>query len=103
MKTTFTPALFALLGFFAASPLTLAAPKKADGKVYVEAPRLVIASSKGRLDVVQKLLDAGKQTWDFVTYPTGEHCFGDRPDYGADALRRSFQMFERHLKPVPTE
>ncbi len=53
--------------------------------------------------VVQKLLDAGKQSWDFVTYPTGEHCFGDRPDYGADALRRSFQMFERHLKPVPTE
>jgi dipeptidyl aminopeptidase/acylaminoacyl peptidase len=53
--------------------------------------------------VVQKLLDAGKQSWDFVTYPTGEHCFGDRPDYGADALRRSFQMFERHLKLVPTE
>ena len=50
--------------------------------------------------VVQKLLDAGKQSWDFVTYPTGEHCFGDRPDYGDDAYRRSFQMFERHLKPV---
>jgi dipeptidyl aminopeptidase/acylaminoacyl peptidase len=48
--------------------------------------------------VVQKLLDAGKQSWDFVTYPTGEHCFGDRPDYGADAYRRTFQMFERHLK-----
>ena len=28
------------------------------------------------------------------------HCFGDRPDYGDDAYRRSFQMFERHLKPV---
>ncbi len=50
--------------------------------------------------VVQKLLDAGKQTWDFVTYPSGEHCFSDRPDYGADALRRTFEMFERHLKPV---
>ena len=50
--------------------------------------------------VVQKLLDAGKQSWDFVTYPTGEHCFGDRPDYGADAYRRTFQMFERHLKPA---
>jgi len=37
-----------------------------------------------------------------VTYPTGEHCFGQRPDYGADAYRRTFQMFERHLKPVPT-
>jgi dipeptidyl aminopeptidase/acylaminoacyl peptidase len=49
--------------------------------------------------VVQKLLDAGKQSWDFVTYPTGEHCFGDRPEYGADAFRRSFQMFERHLLP----
>ena len=52
--------------------------------------------------VVAKLLDAGKQSWDFVTYPTGEHCFGQRPDYGADAYRRTFQMFERHLKPVPT-
>lgn len=50
--------------------------------------------------VVQKLLDAGKQSWDFVTYPTGEHCFGDRPDYGADAYRRTFQMFERRLKPA---
>jgi dipeptidyl aminopeptidase/acylaminoacyl peptidase len=48
--------------------------------------------------VAQKLLDAGKQSWDFVTYPTGEHCFSDRPDYGADAYRRTFQMFERHLK-----
>jgi hypothetical protein len=51
--------------------------------------------------VVQKLLDAGKQSWDFVTYPSGEHCFGDRPDYGADAFRRTFEMFERNLKPVP--
>ena len=49
--------------------------------------------------VVQKLLDAGKQSWDFVTYPAGEHCFSDRPDYGADAYRRTFQVFERHLKP----
>jgi dipeptidyl aminopeptidase/acylaminoacyl peptidase len=49
---------------------------------------------------VAKLLDAGKQSWDFVTYPTGEHCFSDRPDYGTDAYRRSFQMFERHLKPA---
>jgi len=32
-------------------------PKKADGEVDIEAPRLVIASSKGRLDVVQRLLD----------------------------------------------
>jgi hypothetical protein len=30
MKTNLTPALFALLGFFAASPHTLAASKKAD-------------------------------------------------------------------------
>jgi len=50
--------------------------------------------------VVQKLLDAGKQTWDFVTYPTGEHCFGERPDFGADAFRRTFQRFERYLKPA---
>jgi dipeptidyl aminopeptidase/acylaminoacyl peptidase len=49
--------------------------------------------------VVARLLDAGKQSWDFVTYPTGEHCFRDRPDYGADAYRRTFQMFERRLKP----
>jgi len=34
-------------------------PKKANGKVDVEAPRMVIVSRQGRLDVVQRLLDFG--------------------------------------------
>jgi dipeptidyl aminopeptidase/acylaminoacyl peptidase len=50
--------------------------------------------------VVKELLDAGKQSWNFVTYPVGEHCFGQRPDYGADAYRRTFELFERQLKPA---
>jgi len=34
-------------------------PKKASGKVYCTAPRLYIASRRGKLDVVQRLLDLG--------------------------------------------
>jgi len=34
-------------------------PKRADGEVDMEAPRLVIASERGRLDVAQRLLDLG--------------------------------------------
>lgn len=29
------------------------------------------------MGAVRKLLDAGQQSRDFLTYPTAEHCFGD--------------------------
>ena len=51
------------------------------------------------LRVVQRLLDLGKQGWNMVSYPTGDHCFGARPDLQLDAYRRTFQLFERELKP----
>ena len=51
------------------------------------------------LRVVQRLLDLGKQNWNIVSYPTGNHCFEERRDLQIDAFRRAFQMFERTLKP----
>jgi dipeptidyl aminopeptidase/acylaminoacyl peptidase len=87
---------------FAASSATTHAHKLATQLLILHAMDDRAVPYEHSVRVVAKLLDAGKQSWDFVTYPTGEHCFGDRPDYGADAYRRSFQMFERHLKPAPT-
>ena len=52
------------------------------------------------LAVVDRLLDSGKQTWDLVSYPTGGHCSGARPQAQIDAFRRTFAMFEKHLKPA---
>jgi len=47
--------------------------------------------------VVQRLLDLGKENWDFVTYPTGWHCFGQRPDLRPDAYRRTMEFFDRTI------
>ena len=49
--------------------------------------------------VVQRLLDLGKENWDFATYPTGWHCFGQRPDLRPDAYRRTIELFDRVLAP----
>jgi dipeptidyl aminopeptidase/acylaminoacyl peptidase len=49
------------------------------------------------LRVVQRLLDLGKKNWDFATYPTGWHCFGQRPDLRHDAYRRTIELFDRVL------
>ena len=48
MKTTLTPALFALLGFFAASPHTLAASKQTDERTAALVVALQIVSPDPR-------------------------------------------------------
>ena len=50
MKTTLAPALFALLGFFAASPHTLAASKQTDERPDPLGGRLGLAASASRTD-----------------------------------------------------
>jgi hypothetical protein len=45
------------------------------------------------LRVVQRLLDLGKENWDFATYPTGSHNCGKRPD----AYRRTIELFDRTI------
>jgi len=47
--------------------------------------------------VVQRLLDLGKENWDFATYPVGWHCFGQRPDLRPDAYRRTIELFDRTI------
>jgi dipeptidyl aminopeptidase/acylaminoacyl peptidase len=47
--------------------------------------------------VVQRLLDLGKENWDFATYPTGWHCFIQRPDLRPDAYRRTIDLFDRTI------
>ncbi len=47
--------------------------------------------------VVQRLLDLGKENWDFATYPAGWHCFSQRPDLRPDAYRRTVELFERTI------
>jgi dipeptidyl aminopeptidase/acylaminoacyl peptidase len=49
------------------------------------------------LRVVQRLLDLGKENWDFATYPVGWHCFGQRPDLRPDAYRRTIELFDRTI------
>jgi dipeptidyl aminopeptidase/acylaminoacyl peptidase len=51
------------------------------------------------LRVVQRLLNLGKENWDFATYPTGWHCFIQRPDLRPDAYRRTIELFDRVLAP----
>jgi dipeptidyl aminopeptidase/acylaminoacyl peptidase len=51
------------------------------------------------LRVVQRLLDLGKENWNFATYPTGWHCFIQRPDLRPDAYRRTIELFDRVLAP----
>ena len=51
------------------------------------------------LRVVQRLLDLGKENWDFATNPTGWHCFGQRPDLQADAYRRTIELFDGVIGP----
>jgi dipeptidyl aminopeptidase/acylaminoacyl peptidase len=47
--------------------------------------------------VVQRLLDLSKENWDFATYPTGWHCFIQRPDLRPDAYRRTIELFDRTI------
>lgn len=47
--------------------------------------------------VVQRLLDLGKENWDFAADPTGWHCFGQRPDLRPDAYRGTIALFDRIL------
>ena len=85
---------------FAASSATTHAHKLATQLLILHSIDDTAVTYEHAVRVVQKLLDAGRQTWDFVTYPTGDHCFSARPDLAIDAYRRTFRMFERHLKPA---
>ena len=47
--------------------------------------------------VVQRLLDLGKENWDFATCRSGWHCFGQRPDLRPDACRRTIELSDRTI------
>jgi dipeptidyl aminopeptidase/acylaminoacyl peptidase len=52
---------------------------------------------EGAVRVVQRLLDLGKENWDFATYPVGWHCFGQGPELRPDAYRRTIELFNRAI------
>lgn len=73
--------------------LVVTTPKGYDTGRVVQMPMYLTASG------YPEMMDLGKQGWNMVSYPTGDHCFGARPDLQIDAYRRTFQLFERELKP----